>query len=89
MPPSETFRYNQIASFARSKQNLLAGSLTLTTYELSCQARGFQRGCASEVYASLTEPNSKLAYMNQWERNLNLTCDLTEWQDIAHNLSKI
>lgn len=64
MLPSEIFQYNQIAFFARSKLNLLVGPLTLTTFELSCQARGFQRGRVSAVYASLTEPDSKLAYMN-------------------------
>lgn len=89
MPPSEIFRYNQIALFARSKLNQVVGPLTFTTFELTCQARGFQRGRISAIYTSLTEPDSKLAYMVQWERDLNLTFDLTEWQDLAFQLSKV
>lgn len=36
-----------------------------------------------------TEPNSKLSYTNQWEKHLNLPFDLSEWQDIAYELSKV
>lgn len=57
--------------------------------ELSCQTRGLLRGRISTIYAILTDPGTKLPYMNQWERDLNTTLELSDWQDIAYALSKI
>lgn len=65
MPSSETFRYNQLISFVRSKLNLLEGPLTLTNFELYCQTKGLLWGRVSTVYATLTDPTTKLHYMTQ------------------------
>lgn len=89
MPSGELFRYNQIISFVRSKLNRLDGPLVLTYFELSCQTRGLLRGRISTIYTILTDPGTKLPYMNQWERGLNATLELSDWQDTAYALSKI
>lgn len=46
-------------------------------------------GCISILNNLLVVLNHKLPYMKQWESDLNITLGLSEWQDIANNLSKI
>lgn len=88
-PSSEIFRYNQLIFFVCSKLNLLAGPLTLTDFELSCQTKCLFRGRVSAVYATLTDKTTKLHYMTQWERDLNTIFELSDWQDIAYAFSKV
>lgn len=89
MPSCEIFRYSQLISFVLSKFNLLSGPLPLTTFELSCQMKGLFQGQVSMMCATLTDPTTKLPYMNQWEWDLNTTFEISDWQDIAYILSKV
>lgn len=89
MPSCEIFRYSQLISFVLSKFNLLSGPLPLTTFELSCQMKGLFQGQVSMMCATLTDPTTKLPYMNQWEWDLNTTFEMSDWQDIAYILSKV
>lgn len=49
IPVSKIFGCNQIVSFVRCKLNLIVGPLTLTTFELSFQARDLLRGWISAL----------------------------------------
>lgn len=76
MPPSETFRYNQLLHFLRQVWKSSDTLLSVTQYELWCSSATSVRGGISLIYSALADPLEKATYMLNWERDLQIEWDL-------------